>query len=97
MAKEIRWSPRATGILEEICNFISKDSEFYAAVFARKILSLVKEIPDFPKLGRVVPEYEDENLREKIYQNYRVVYRLKKDVIEIVVVAHGSKILKDIE
>jgi plasmid stabilization system protein ParE len=96
MAEQIRWSPKAADSLEEICNYIAEDSEYYAAIFARKIISIVKEIPDFPKSGRVVPEYRDENLREKIYQNYRIVYRTKKDLIEIVAIAHGARLFKDI-
>ncbi len=91
MAKRIKWSPKAIQSFEEICNYISKDSEYYASIFAKKINAIVKEIPRFPKLGRVVPEYQEENLREKIFQSYRIVYRLKADIVEIVVISHGAK------
>ena len=97
MAKRIKWSPRAADSFEEICNYIARDSGYYASVFAKRIVSLVKAIPDFPKSGRIVPEYQNENIREKIYQNYRIVYRIKKEVIEIAVISHGSKLLNDIE
>jgi toxin ParE1/3/4 len=59
-------------------------------------MAIVKSIPDFPKAGRVVPEYDDENLREKILGNYRIVYRIKKDAFEIVTISSGSRLLKDI-
>ncbi len=91
MAKRIKWSPKAAQSFEEICNYISKDSEYYASIFAKKVNAIVKEIPRFPKLGWIVPEYQEENLREKIFQNYRIVYRLKGDIIEIVVISHGAK------
>ncbi len=91
MAKRIKWSPKAIQSFEEICNYISKDSEYYASIFAKKINAIVKEIPRFPKLGRIVPEYQEENLREKIFQSYRIVYRLKADIVEIVVISHGAK------
>ncbi len=91
MAKRIRWSPKAIQSFEEICNQISKDSEYYASIFAKKINAIVKEIPRFPKLGRIVPEYQEENVREKIFQSYRIVYRLKADIVEIVVICHGAK------
>ncbi len=65
MAKRIKWSPKAIQSFEEICNYISKDSEYYASIFAKKVNAIVKEIPRFPKLGRIVPEYQEENLREK--------------------------------
>jgi toxin ParE1/3/4 len=59
MAYKIRWSPRAASNIEDICNYIAKDSEYYAALFAKRINSIVKNIPQFPKSGRVVPEYKD--------------------------------------
>ena len=93
MAYQIRWSPRAVSNLEDTCEYIAKDSEYYAALFAKKIISLVKTIPQFPKAGRIVPEYNDENLRERIYKNYRIVYRLKSDVVEVVAICHGAKSL----
>jgi len=95
MAYKIRWSPRAACNIEDICNYIAKDSEHYAALFTKRNNSIVKSIPKFPKSGRVVPEYRDENLREKIYENYRIVYRLKEEFIEIVAICHGAKPLDD--
>jgi len=96
MALKVKWSPRAASNLEEICEFIAQDSEFYAILFAKRVINIIKNIPRFPKSGRVVPEYEDENLREKIYGNYRIVYRLKGEFIEIVAISHGAKPLANI-
>ena len=96
MAQGIKWSPRAVSHLEGICDYIAKDSKYYAALFAKKIIAIVKSIPQFPRSGRVVPEYNDENLREKLYENYRIVYRIKEDVIEIVAICHGSRLLENI-
>lgn len=96
MAYQIKWSPRAISNLEETCNYIARDSEHYARLFAKRIISIIKGIPRFPKAGRIVPEYKDENLREKIYQNYRIVYRLKDNIVEIVAICHGAKPLEDI-
>ena len=96
MAYKIRWSPRAASNFEDICNYIARDSEFYAAIFAKKINAIIESIPQFPKAGRIVPEYEDKNLREKIYENYRIVYRLKEEFIEIVVICHGAKPMDNI-
>jgi toxin ParE1/3/4 len=53
-------------------------------------------IPQFPKSGRIVPEYDNENLRERIYESYRIVYRLKGEIIEIVAICHGAKPLDSI-
>jgi plasmid stabilization system protein ParE len=60
-------------------------------MFARKIIAIVTNIPSFPDSGRIVPEYQDSNLREKIFQNYRIVYRKKGQFIEIVTISHAAK------
>jgi toxin ParE1/3/4 len=96
MALKISWSPSAIAHFEEICNYIARDSGTYSSIFAKKVNAIVKSIPDFPKSGRVVPEYDDDNLREKILGNYRIVYRIKQDVIEIVTVSSGARLLKGI-
>ncbi|MCP4137741.1 MAG: type II toxin-antitoxin system RelE/ParE family toxin [bacterium] len=96
MVKQIKWSPKAVNHFESICEYIAKDSELYATIFANKIYSIIVSIPDFPLSGRKVPEYNDENLREKIYENYRIVYRVKAEIIEIVAICHGARLLKNV-
>ena len=66
MAVKVRWSPRAAADLERICDHIGQDSETYAALFARRVVSLVEGLAEFPRSGRVVPEYGIETLREKV-------------------------------
>jgi toxin ParE1/3/4 len=93
---EIIWSPAATSDLEQICEFIATESEYYACVFAQKVVALIETIPTFPRAGRIVPEYQKENLRERILHNYRVVYRLLPETIEIVAIVHSARILPDL-
>jgi plasmid stabilization system protein ParE len=94
--KRIRWSPGAIADLEDICDFISKNSEHYAAFFAKRIVAVVESIPDFPMAGRALSEYQDKNIRERIFRNYRIVYRLKDEYIEIAAICNSAKPLKDI-
>ena len=91
MALKIKWSPRAVSNFEAICTYIAKDSEYYASLFVKKVNTIIKAIPQFPKAGRIVPEYGSENIREKIYENYRIVYRIKEAFIEIIAICHGAK------
>jgi len=93
MACRIVWSPRAADQFERICDYIGEDSLVYAHIFAQKVVAIVKTIPAFVRSGRIVPEYRDENLREKIYGNYRIVYRIKEDHVEEVAICHGSQLL----
>ena len=95
MAIKVRWSPGSVADLEDICHFISKDSDYYARMFAQKMLDIVEGIPSFPESGRIVPEYQRQDLREKIYKNYRIVYRIRDDAIEITAITHSAKPLPD--
>ncbi len=93
MACHIIWSPRAADQLEGICEYIAEDSPDYARAFAQKVVSVVRSIPSFTQAGRIVPEYGNAMLREKIYGNYRIVYRLSSNsaTIEIVAICHAAQ------
>ena len=94
---ELIWSPRAINDLEEICRYIERDSEHYARLLAQRVLALVEAIAQFPRAGRIVPEYRREDLRERIFQNYRIVYRIKPDAVEIVAIVHAARLLPEID
>jgi len=92
MAKLI-WSPRALKDLDGICEYIARDSAKYAYLFAERIVATIESIPQHPLLGAVVPEYAQEGLRERLFQNYRIVYRLIEGGIELVTIIHGARLL----
>lgn len=87
------WSPKAVDELEAICNYIAIDSEYYAHVFAKGVIEAVEMLERFPESGRTVPEYEREDIREVIFQSYRIVYRVKPEVVEIAAIVHGARLM----
>lgn len=89
---QIRWTPQGFNDLESIAHFISKDSPHYARLFVINILKSVDRLLDFPKSGRIVPELKDPHIREIIFGNYRIVYRLKTKIAEILTVYHGARL-----
>ena len=91
MDYKIKWSPKAVENLEAICAFIAKDSPFYASLTAQNILNLIDNLFVFPLSGRIVPEYDNENIRELIYISYRIVYRFKGGIVEIATICHSVK------
>jgi len=89
----IIWSPDAAADLEEICNYIAENSELYARVFAQGIINAIERLQIFPESGRIVPEYNQKDMREIIFQNYRIVYRIRSDDVEIVTIMHGARLM----
>ncbi len=45
---------------------------------------------EFPRRGRIVPEFNKDDVRELIFHNYRLVYKVENENIYVVSVAHGS-------
>ncbi len=87
----IKWSRRARTDIRDLKAYIAKDSPYYARQFAERIIASVEKLVEFPKIGRTVPEAEGRNdVRELIYQGYRVIYLTRPDRIFIVTIIHGS-------
>ena len=96
MAYKIVWSPEAIEDLQSIAEYIQRDSEFYARAVVTKILDVSRSIKDFPLIGRIVPELENENIRERFVYSYRLVYQIKTQQILIVAVIHGRRLFETI-
>jgi len=95
MAYEIKWLLAAVDDLEEICSFIARDSEKYASLIAKSIYQIVEDIAKFPESGRIVPEYNKKEIREVLYKNYRIIYKIRNDYIQILAIYHGAQVLKN--
>jgi toxin ParE1/3/4 len=67
MDLEVKWSPEAIEDLESIAEFIARDSGYYARAVVTEILSVSRNVREFPLIGRVVPEVGDESIRERLY------------------------------
>ncbi len=87
------WSPQALKDLDVACEFIARDSARYAYLFAQRIVALVESIPQNPLLGAVVQEYDRDDIRERLFQNYRIVYRYVENRVEIVTIVHAARLL----
>ncbi len=88
----INWSDQALDDLDAICDFIARDAPRYAQVFANRVFESVERLELFPKSGRIVPELQLETIREIIFGNYRIVYRLKQKEVEILTVFHAVRL-----
>lgn len=87
----VEWSDLARDDLDELVRYISRDSAFYARRFGEKVVLTTRRLRKFPESGRMIPEAEDETLREIIVQGYRVMYRLEPKRVLILAVMHGRR------
>ena len=93
MAHTVVWSPTAVEDVEAIASYIAADSEAYAASVVRVILTKARNLAEFPFRGRVVPEFDDENVREVFAFSYRIIYEISGTKVTIATVMHGSRML----
>ena len=91
---EIEWSESAKKDLKNILNYISQDSPSYSEFFLNGILEKIEYLKKFPQMGRKVPESDDPNDRELIFQRYRIIYNISHETITIEMIIHGSRLLK---
>ena len=90
---EITWTTQSLDDIESISQFISRDSHYYASLFAQNIFDKVKILEIFPWTGRIVPESDSESIREIFHGSYRIIYRIEHEQAEILTIHHGAQIL----
>ncbi len=92
---KITWSKRSISDIDNIFNYIKKDSEINAKSFICEIRDKVSVLVNFPELGKPSPvNFEDKRFRELvIHKNYIVTYILKKEnkELEILHVWHVAR------
>jgi toxin ParE1/3/4 len=91
------WSPRSLQDLDNACEYIARESPRYAYLFAERIVRFIETISNQPLLGAVVPEYNLQDLRERLFQNYRIVYRVSEDQVELVTIIHAARLLPNLQ
>ena len=91
---DIRWSIRALEDIESISSYISRDYPEKASEIVRGIIDKIEQLKQFPNLGRKFPDRDDEKIREIFFKKYRIIYEIKEEIVEILVIAHGSRLIK---
>jgi len=90
---ELEWSPLAIERVIELAGYIALDKPDVAIKWAENIFDSTENLKNFPKLGREVPEINNEDYRELLEGNYRVIYWLGSSKISILTVCHGRQLL----
>jgi len=87
----IRWSRRARTDLHDLQTYIAKDSPYYARRFVGKVIASIETLANHPQIGRRVPEANRDDVRELVFQGYRIIYLTRPDHLYVITVVHGSR------
>ena len=86
---KVIWTESAIQDLNDIGDYITQDSERYAALTVERLFNSVDILEEHPNLGKMVPEFENELIRELIRGNYRIVYHIINDLRIDIVTVHN--------
>jgi plasmid stabilization system protein ParE len=88
---QVIWSPSALEDIEQVAQFIARDSADQAALFVGRLIEATDRLASAPRSGRVIPELDHPECREIIYGAYRIMYRVHGEDVWITGVVHGVR------
>ena len=94
MAQSVIWSEESLQDIDSIAEYISRDSVHHAQRVVDEIFTIVETIQTQPGMGRIVPEIGQSHVREHFIYSYRIIYEIQDDLIHVLAVIHGGRLLK---
>ena len=91
---KVIWTREALQKLNGIEDFIRSNNPERAEIFINYLIEQGELISQNPKIGRIVPEILNPEIREIIVNKYRVVYKINKKNIIILTVFEGHRLLR---
>ncbi len=85
------WSAPAKADLRSIHDFIANDSRHYAKKVVRDLIDKTDILDRLPRIGQVVPELGDDNIRQLQLYSYRLIYEIKGEDVLILAVVHKRR------
>jgi len=91
MARKVTWTESAWIDLEEVADYIGKDSPHYAGAFVHEVRDAARSLAYLAERGRTVPEFNDPSIRELFVRSYRLIYQVTEQNVYVVGFIHGAR------
>ncbi|PUB83005.1 MAG: type II toxin-antitoxin system mRNA interferase toxin, RelE/StbE family [gamma proteobacterium symbiont of Ctena orbiculata] len=91
------WSDAALEDINEIAEYIHRGSPHYAQRVVEELFAATDLLPEQPRMGRVVPELGQQEIRERFVYSYRLIYEIHSAELHILAVIHGKRLLESVE
>jgi addiction module RelE/StbE family toxin len=91
----VEWTDRALRDLEEIRAYIGRDDPVAADRWTSRLVDRVERAARVPLAGRVVPEFQRDDLREVSLRTYRIVYGVQTEAILVLTIFEGHRLLPE--
>ena len=96
MARAVKWTELAKNDLDEVAEFIARDSQFYAKAVVKEARKAAKYLRVFAERGRIVPEGNSSDIRELFLWRYRLIYKVAPNHVYILAFVHGARDLESL-
>ena len=93
MDYQVIWSPEALDDVDEIADYIAKDSPQYAQSVVEQVIVRSRKLSSLALRGRIVPELGNTDYRETFVYSYRLIYKVTDKQVAIIAVIHGARLL----
>jgi toxin ParE1/3/4 len=89
----VAWTDRGKARLRQIRAYIAKDQPLNADHFVDRLTRRVEQLAEHPRSGKIVEQYQRDDLRELIESSYRIIYLILEDRIDILTVRDSRRVL----
>lgn len=93
---KVVWTDSAIQDLNDIGDYIEKDSFRYAEITVFELFESVNILENHPRAGIIVPEFKDESIRQIVRGHYRIVYQLVGEFgVEILTIHNCARLISN--
>lgn len=83
----IEWDKKARNDLKEFVKYSKTNN---ANKYVKLLITYVKNLAEYPNLGKIQYIYNDVEIRQLIFKMHRIYYRIKDNKIIIIAVLHTN-------
>lgn len=92
---KVTWTEQALMRLAEMEEYIAADDPAAALAQTERIIGRAEKLSEFPHVGRRLPEIPLGRFRELVLGNYRLVYRVRSESVEVLTVFESHRLLPE--
>jgi|SRR5450759_2151022 len=93
---QVNWTDSAFSDLNDIGDYIAKDSLRYAEITVLRLFESVDILESHPLSGIMTPEFENKFIRQIVSGDYRIVYQIiNESRIDILTIHNCARLIKN--
>ncbi len=92
---EVIFTDRFLNRVEEYSDYIALNDIPAAVKWANEVFKRCRQLKSHPRSGRIVPEFARPEIRELVHGDYRLIYEIRSNQIDVLTIWHTRQELPD--